>query len=702
MKPIRKRRYSNKELDPSLWDCCKTEHVERIQFDVDGLRKFSLFANEQDMMAKTKDGRNWGTWVTSSRKGFNGKRRVARCKGSPKCPSDSCPYRSIYGSANRVQFEKRDSIQVCFTCGAPAEDVFCNASKIWEYSTNSNQVTVMYIGRHNCIPKQPKISKQHIKNEIENHPGVKPSQLVNEKMVELMSLENFKWSSVDEVAYNFVDMKRIHNVREELRAEKHPAGENFEALGIYKAKCDEKDPFFIYKINNRALNGNPSYIFKSSKEMAELALEMDIDGKGCLKEEYAYVDAKHNRCRGFKTVTLWTFHPLLRKLLCLAKMEVEEESSENLIQFWENFNEILRTVSKRQTYKFNPTGIIADEHHANWNSIATVFGEQLVRRSASCEFHYKQSVQRHSKKLGDHAEEFITLSDKMLQALTPAEYESALSKMTKFSQNHPNIQHWLSWWHDRRSHIFKAFKPFSAPASNLAEVGHAKMSSVGRCYMSLLEAARHDVASAIRQSTEVRLFSTGLSKGGRGTNVNRKRAKQYKEGLKLAHAYAGELDNGNIPGDLPDLCVPKTGRHRPPEKRTNVRTSSETEEPCIPVADNHPPSHHSLSFHLKFFGSIINLKVCYGCKKTFKDKHKREPNDMILQYYCHRTFRDKQGNIRQSKNLQAAYFHLNLDCVRRVVPRMELSDIIINTDVEQRLTDGHKNVLMKIGLLVRP
>ena len=45
-----------------------------------------------------------------------------------------------------------------------------------------------------------------------------------------------------------------------------------------------------------------------------------------------------------------------------------------------------------------------------------------------------------------------------------------------------------------------------ALASNLAEVGHAKMQSVGRCYMQILEAAREDVASTIRQETDLRSF----------------------------------------------------------------------------------------------------------------------------------------------------------------------------------------------------
>ena len=70
------------------------------------------------------------------------------------------------------------------------------------------------------------------------------------------------------------------------------------------------------------------------------------------------------------------------------------------------------------------------------------------------------------------------------------------------------------------------------PASNLSEVGHSKMASVGRCCMSLSETAREDVASAIRQDTEVRLLQSGSSKGGRGSSLLQRQAKVYKSGIK--------------------------------------------------------------------------------------------------------------------------------------------------------------------------
>lgn len=672
-----KRRYHNKELNIMLWDGLEVESINEFPYDVDGPRKFNMKCSKDDMMKRTKDGRPWAKWITSSRRDFRGARRIARCRGSPVCPQESCPYREQYGCANRVQFQKIASVRVCFTCGTPAIQVECQAVKIWEYERGSTYVTIMHKGDHTCVAKNKKVSKETIRKAISENPAVKPSKLVNDKMVTLMSSNDFQWNDVEDVAEDFVDLKRVHNVREELRKQTNPLGHNFEALASYKHKCDEKDKYLIYRVNNRALNGKPSYVFKSSHAMAELALSMNRDGQGILKEEFAFVDAKHDRCRHYKTVTLWTYHPVLRKVVQLAVMEVEEENTENLIQFWNLLNEMLQEVSGEHGMKFNPSGFIADEHHANWRSINAVFGESVLQRTFSCEFHYKQSVQRHAKRIGCNSDEFISNANNLLTALTVNAFQSACDVMRKFIMQHKELDSWFNWWFARRTHIFRAFKSEAAPTSNLAEVGHAKLASVGRCHMSLLEAAREDVALAIRQDTTVRLFESGQSKGGRGANANQRKAIAHKAGMKRAKAYAHELDN-NVVKKKTTTFVPRKGIHRPPDpkkRRTNVQP-----------------------FHIILFASIINLRKCYGCGKHFKDKHKHEPHDVILKHYCHRRYKNKDGIYTMSKELQAAYFHMKLDCTRKVEPHMELSDVIIHEEVLGDLSDGHKAVLLKFGV----
>ena len=51
------------------------------------------------------------------------------------------------------------------------------------------------------------------------------------------------------------------------------------AVGIIKQKQDEEDPLHTFKIDDKKLNGKPSFIFKSSTLMARIALLMDQNNK---------------------------------------------------------------------------------------------------------------------------------------------------------------------------------------------------------------------------------------------------------------------------------------------------------------------------------------------------------------------------------------------------------------------------------------
>ncbi len=264
-KPKRKN-YSNCELNIKHWDCCNIDTVECIPYDIDGLCKYKIECTLKDMMSVTKDGRRWNRWATSSRKFFNGTRRVARCKGSPRCSSESCLYLKSHSLPNRIQFQKDAGKLVCFTCGSTADNIPCPAVKIWEYDGTS--ATIFHKGIHTCVVKAKKVSKQEVVKLMIANPTVKPNKLINDKMVQIMTVEDFNWTEVASFAENFADAKRLYNIREEVKGDINPLGHNFEALAVFKAKCDEKDKYLIYQVNNRGLNGKPSYVFKSSLAMA--------------------------------------------------------------------------------------------------------------------------------------------------------------------------------------------------------------------------------------------------------------------------------------------------------------------------------------------------------------------------------------------------------------------------------------------------
>ena len=557
------RRYA---YHPSVWADTPEEPVEpyEVPYDVDGTHKYKIKCHKSEMMKVSKDGRPWDVWINSSRKNFHGVRRLAKCKGSYLCRSNTC---CLDNKPNQVQFTKTNSSVVCSICGLQAEWISCPARKVWEH--NKDELTVMYRGKHTCVAKQRKISRKMLAKAIEAHPGIPPSKLVVNEMSGLLSENTVDWEKVEGLANQYADMKRVHNVKAEIMDEENAHGHSFDTVCHLKQEADKKDKYLIYKINNHNMNnGKPSYVFKSSQAMAEIALEMDHNGSSPLSKCHAHVDAKHGRVRGMKTITLWVQHPVVRRVLCLATMDVMRENEENLTLFWETFNEMLQEVSGVKKYKFNPVGWIVDENAANWKSIQAVFGDEAAKSTFSCKFHFKESLVKHSHKVVE-GQDFKDLGNAMLEACTESAYEMKYMQMKQFSADNNGIfDEWLAWWHKRRTHIFRAFKPIDVPNTNLAEIGHAQMANTTESNMLLIKACRVDIAQALRQNAIVQAFFKGGVSCGRVTNKKQRQRMSYKKQMQHAKVYAQELSSNESVDEGNSIYVPRHGLHRPPNKKT--------------------------------------------------------------------------------------------------------------------------------------
>ena len=104
-----------------------------------------------------------------------------------------------------------------------------------------------------------------------------------------------------------------------------------------------------------------SHVFKMSKIAAKIAINMDKDGQHFMAKEYCFFDGNHKRCRGFITLGCYVYHPLLRRIIRLASMEVDTEDSQSVQKFWTLFNKVLSDYKGEDGYRFNPLGWCADE-----------------------------------------------------------------------------------------------------------------------------------------------------------------------------------------------------------------------------------------------------------------------------------------------------------------------------------------------------
>ena len=123
------------------------------------------------------------------------------------------------------------------------------------------------------------------------------------------------------------------------------------------------------------MNGNSSYIFKTSRFQLKLANDMNRTKNTIFSTEYFHVDGKECRCTGYTTITAGVFHPVLRKMIPLAVMETEGKGADNVILFWKTFNKALKECLEDDNLYFHPYGIITDEAGRFWKAAVYCFEE---------------------------------------------------------------------------------------------------------------------------------------------------------------------------------------------------------------------------------------------------------------------------------------------------------------------------------------
>ena len=156
---------------------------------------------------------------------------------------------------------------------------------------------------------------------------------------------------------------------------------------------DTSDPYLIYRINDAYFNDQDDMVFKTSRRMHNIGLSMDQNAatKSPLQEEIAYFDGMHSRCKNWKTLTLWVYHPVTRRLMKFATMETKAELSTICALFWKMWNKALGKVKGDPNFTYNPKGFMTDEVGANANGILQVYGHDAIRKSYTWQFHFKEA-----------------------------------------------------------------------------------------------------------------------------------------------------------------------------------------------------------------------------------------------------------------------------------------------------------------------
>ena len=552
------------------------EVVDTCPYDINGLKYYLIDVPEdKTMFFYYWDGRYF-QMNTSRRKGFGGVRRVGTCRGNPICNNPACGFLIENHKKNEVQFKAFGNTKFCSICDSEAERKPCGAKKLIEFHLQTRLLQIYHKGEHTCIPQQKKNSKDDfITSAIKRH-GVNttPKELAQLEMTaELnrqLELGVTDMDSIINIAAKLVDKTRINNIRatmqQQVQSEKH----SLSSVAGLKEVTDTTDKYLIYKIHDHNMTGvGESFVFKSSLHMGKFALNMDVDSQvsSVLQDEPAYFDGMHRRCEGWKTLTLWMYHPNPQRLYRLATMEVKGETSSSVGLFWETFNSMLSEI-KGEDYKFNPKLWVTDEAGANFNGLNKVY-QNAAQKAVTCQFHYLQCLRRMLAKfppeLPELRQEFEQLMLQMLTATTIQEYNDLKGRVQEITALVPAVQVGLRWWLARRYNLFPIFRGFCISSLNLAEIGHSTLKK--KKPLTLVDAAWEDVCTAILQEQEHRAFLQGMSRSGKGPSATELATKSKKQQMKRSKDYQRAFKNRefNLTEEGGHFVPHKRAKHRPNE-----------------------------------------------------------------------------------------------------------------------------------------
>ena len=100
-------------------------------------------------------------------------------------------------------------------------------------------------------------------------------------------------------------------------------------------------------------------------------------------------------------------------------------------------------------------------------------------------------------------------------------------------KKYPEIKAFLRYWDFRKSHVFGPFRGCGVPGVNLAEPANRTFKPPQK--LSLVEAAKYDVATLMWQETQIDLFERNLLKcSGCGPSKGVRDSKKHARQMKVA------------------------------------------------------------------------------------------------------------------------------------------------------------------------
>ena len=720
-----------------LFARCVPKKVTFLPENIDGLKVYRVACTAKDLVKKTSD-RRWFYMRTTTKTGFRGTRKVGTCQGSWSCTNEECSFLKTEKTKNTTHFQHTAGQRVCYSCGQFARQAPCGARKMVVYSYGSDYALAYHFGYHVCDLKQEVANdREYTRKWVEKFPGLSYHNL--RTTVVQQYLDERDGASAQNAAAR-ITYSAYRHCKYKQRQTSDSAEVNIQSIDAVvelKKGSDELDKFYVYEINNSTMNNLPDMVMKSGKTVLQFAVDMDQNGPECiLQDEDVYFDGCHSRCKDFVSFGLWFRHPSMRRVIKLAGMETRKEDTQAITMFFSKFNEMLRRITRKSDYNFNPKNIMMDEAGANFAGVKNVLGQKFVDdKCITCQWHFMRNMNEHKFEIAeDLREDFLKNAQELCIVKTIPEFDVLYAKMLESVEKSPEAGDFLDWHYVRRMRTFPAFRAALHSGANIAEIGNALWKPEHK--LALVVAASNDINRMIQLEADYKRFSSGESflRGQDPTDVQRATAERRFQ-MEQGRAFADLLRNQaaqemQMEGQQnPPVFRPaSSARHKPKKKGKGVEGSAppQVRQPPrlstllerltqakqvsaqpIPQDTNtrkiilgkgsEPRPKRPLPDEKPYVQKITSgVSVCQGCPT--KIDRKAPPNDLVIKLLAIRPYKDRCTHLWVDRTANI-YFHLEFECVKNFNKDLTPDNIRIMQEEFTSLGDGHLQLLEQCGFL---
>ena len=91
------------------------------------------------------------------------------------------------------------------------------------------------------------------------------TRATEDAIIDCLKEDEPSWENVFIIADSTLEREKLYYAKKKAKAENQQYGHSLEAVAALRSKLLSREPFHNFRLNDKNMNGKPTFVFKSSK-----------------------------------------------------------------------------------------------------------------------------------------------------------------------------------------------------------------------------------------------------------------------------------------------------------------------------------------------------------------------------------------------------------------------------------------------------